>query len=172
MIRHVNAEGESVTAWYGGPDGGTRPPGRDEEGPDEPPFSCPSGRPPDGIDQEPHTAWGQWTGRMARPVRTPRTGLAISHAKPRGSRNCAKFSRQGNPILHKTVPVGKTLGQSQTFPLRWRCLSGSPAYRRAVLSQPAGVEGPTADGNEPFSSGRPRLVPIILSPAKRRAVLP
>ena len=36
-----------------------------------------------------------------------RAGLLISRAKPQGSRICAKFTRPGNPILHKTELVGK-----------------------------------------------------------------
>ena len=48
----------------------------------------------------------------------PCAGLLISRAKPQCIRKCAKFTRHGNPILHRSELVGKTLVQSPMKPDR------------------------------------------------------
>ena len=74
----------------------------------------------------------------------------ISRAKPQGSRNCAKFIRRGNPILHRTELAGKTPLQSPSFP----CGSGSGSKEHG---RPRYTGCPTSRGSAPsgHSAGLP-----------------
>ena len=132
VIRH--GDREPVTAWYGKPESTTRrwkhsPQAYEGQRPRGPwllvhqqrtthpagrPTTHPAGRPTTGTGQEslrlraPVGGYGEGTG-----TGESRAGPLISRAKPQLTRNCAKFTRPGNPILHRSELVGKTLAQSQ-----------------------------------------------------------
>ena len=120
------------------PDSSARPPGGDEGGPggprdhspqatarpkgpwpSDPPVEAKThpagGRRPE-LTRNPYTAH-RWASIVKRPAQGKTAPVfLIPRAKPQVSRNCAKFTGAGNRILHKTVLVGKTLGQSPRKP--------------------------------------------------------
>ena len=108
--------GSDPKARYVNPDSGTRPPvetkrGRavhsslDREDDDQP-----------ELTRNPRASAHRWAStvkRLAQGTAAPVLLIPlIPRAKPQGSRIFAKFTRLGNPILHRVEPVGKTLAQS------------------------------------------------------------
>ena len=112
-------------------------------------------------DGEPVTAW------YVNPDSGTRAGLLISRAKPQGSRNCAKFTRPGNPILHRSELVGKTPAQSQRKTPRNHARGPSSLVRK-VNGQPSRPFMRCSQGRVSLSIWLPHI-PIRLPRAARSA---